>query len=147
MSLNYSCSMMFVGSFLIQYFIMSTIMVFQFKHIQFSLGKFYMSLIMGLMMVFLEILMHDIYYKNISYKYYLFTSILLLIIIYLYKNQINITDKEYLKEMIEHHSMALLTSNEIKKKTNNQQIKNLANNIINTQNDEINLMQNLVNKN
>ncbi len=147
MSLNYSCSMMFIGSFLIQYFIMSTIMVFQFKHIQFSLGKFYMSLIMALMMVFLEILMHDIYYKNISYKYYLFTSILLLIIIYLYKNQINITDKEYLKEMIEHHSMALLTSNEIKKKTNNQQIKNLANNIINTQNDEINLMQNLVNKN
>ncbi len=147
MSLNYSCSMMFVGSFLIQYFIMSTIMVFQFKHIQFSLGKFYMSLIMGLMMVFLEILMHDIYYKNISYKYYLFTSILLLIIIYLYKNQINITDKEYLKEMIEHHSMALLTSNEIKKKTNNEQIKNLANNIINTQNNEINLMQNLVNKN
>ncbi len=49
--------------------------------------------------------------------------------------------------MIEHNSMALLTSNEIKKKTNNEQIKNLANNIINTQNDEINLMQNLVNKN
>jgi hypothetical protein len=107
MSLLYSISMMFIGSFIIQYFIMSNIMVYKFEHIKYSLGKFYMSIIMALLMVFLEILMHDIYNKNISYQYYVINLILLSIIIYMYKNQININDNEYLKEMIEHRSAAL----------------------------------------
>jgi hypothetical protein len=144
MSLRYSCLMMFFGSFIIQYFIMSSIMVYKFEHIRFSLGKFYMSIIMALLMVLLEILMHDIYYKHFSYNYYIIDFILLGIIIFLYKKQIFINEKEYLKEMIEHHSMVLLTSNKIKDKTNNQEINKLANNILNTQQKEIKDMNNLI---
>ncbi len=144
MSLTYSCLMMFFGSFFIQYFVMSTIMVYKFEHIKFSLGKMYMSIIMGLLMVSLEILMHDIFYKHISLNYYLINFVLLFLIIYIYKKQIFINEKEYVKEMIEHHSMAISTSKEILKKTKNKEINKLSNNIINTQEKEIKDMNNFL---
>lgn len=120
-------------------------MVYRFEDIKYSLGKLYISFIMAFMMVFIEILMHDIFSKKISIKYYIINLILISIVIYLYKNQINIDEKEYLKEMIEHHSMALLTSSEIKDKTKNEKVKELANNIINTQNKEIDYMNQILN--
>ena len=52
----------------------------------------------------------------------------------------------YLNEMIEHHSMALLTSEEILKKTTNPQVKELAEKIIKTQNAEIQQMKNIGNE-
>jgi uncharacterized protein (DUF305 family) len=47
--------------------------------------------------------------------------------------------------MIEHHSMALLTSNEILQKTSSERVKRLAENIISTQEAEIEYMNNLLN--
>jgi uncharacterized protein (DUF305 family) len=48
--------------------------------------------------------------------------------------------------MIEHHSMALLTSEEILKKTDNYDVAKLAKNIIQTQTDELRTMRELVEK-
>ena len=48
--------------------------------------------------------------------------------------------------MIEHHSMAVFMSDEILKKTDNYDIAKLAKNIIQTQNDELQLMTNLIKK-
>jgi uncharacterized protein (DUF305 family) len=48
--------------------------------------------------------------------------------------------------MIEHHSMALLTSEEILKKTDNYNVAKLGKNIIQKQKDEIREMKDLVNK-
>lgn len=48
-----------------------------------------------------------------------------------------IDDEEYLKEMIEHHSMAILTSEEILQKTTSERVKRLSENIISTQQKEI----------
>ena len=58
--------------------------------------------------------------------------------------QLGINDKEYLKEMIEHHSMALLTSEEIETKSSNYKVKKLAKNIINNQTNEIEYMRKLL---
>ena len=55
-----------------------------------------------------------------------------------------ITDKEYVKEMIEHHSMALLTSNKILEKTDNYNVSKLAKNIIQKQEDEIRDMKGIL---
>jgi uncharacterized protein (DUF305 family) len=57
-----------------------------------------------------------------------------------------IDDKQYLNGMIEHHSMALLTSEEILKKTNNYNIAKLAKNIIQKQQDELREMKGLLGK-
>lgn len=138
--------MMFVGSFLIQYFLMSPVMTNSFQNIRPSLGKVYLSIIMGLYMVVLEIMMHDHQYSVLSLKTYASVGILLVIAIYLYRTQKYITDKQYLEEMIEHHSMALLTSKRILEKTDDYNITKLAKNIIQTQEEEITFMKELVRK-
>ena len=46
--------------------------------------------------------------------------------------------------MIEHHSMALLTSEELLQKSSNYKVRKLASNIINNQEEEIKEMKNLL---
>ena len=135
---------MFISSFIIQYFLMPPIMVNKYINITNNIGKTYMSIIMALFMILIEIIMHDQSYNIFSSHWYISLFILIVIFIYLYRNQIAINDKQYLEGMIEHHSMALLTSEEILKKTDNYDIAKLAKNIIQTQSDEINTMKNLL---
>ena len=93
----------------------------------------------------LEVFMYDYHMSSISIIYYLAMCFVLTIFIYLYRNQVYIYDKDYLNEMIEHHSMALLTSEEILQKTGNERVKRLAENIISTQQSEIVYMDKLLN--
>ena len=130
MELKYSLYTMMIGSFIIQFIVMSCIMTNSYKNITFSVGKFYMSVIMALLMGLLEVFMFDIHMRIISLYYYLILFFILFIFIYLYRNQIYIEDKDYLTEMIEHHSMALLTSNEILQKTQSERIKKFAESIL-----------------
>jgi hypothetical protein len=120
---------------------MSRIMTNVKENITKSRGKIYMSLIMASLMSLLEILMHDIYNFMFSWYYYLFFIVLLAVVIYIYRKQLFIDDKNYLEEMIEHHSMALLTSGEIVGKTTDDKVKLLATNIIKTQEREIEQMK------
>ena len=137
---------MFIFSFLIQYFLMPPIMVKSFDNITNSLGKVYLSIIMGLFMVIFEIAMHDMQYKVFSSTKYLLLVAILGLFIYLYKKQVAIKDKEYLEEMIEHHSMAILTSEEILKKTDSYNVAKIAKNIIQKQKDEIREMKEVIYK-
>lgn len=137
---------MFVGSFIVQYFVMSSIMVNNLQYNTNNLGKAYLSVFMGLFMVFIEAALHDHQYHVFSLKTYIVLAIGLALFVYLYRNQVAIYDKEYLKGMIEHHSMALLTSEEILKKTDNYDVAKLAKNIIQTQKDEMREMEGLVKK-
>ena len=145
MELNYSLWFMMISSFIIQLIIMSFIMTNSYKNITFSVGKFYMSLIMATLMGLIEVLMFDVHMKTISGIYYLSLIFMLVMFIYLYRKQVYIDDKEYLEEMIEHHSMALLTSEEILQKTSSERVKKLAENIITTQEKEIEYMRQLIN--
>jgi hypothetical protein len=137
---------MFVGSFLIQYFLMSPIMVSSGIYITNNLGKVYISTIMAIFMLFLEVMMHDHQYHVLSLNLYIIIALLLALFVYLYRNQVYINDKQYLEEMIEHHSMAIFTSEEILKKTNDYNVAKLAKNIIQMQKDEITEMRELVSK-
>ena len=144
MELNYSLYTMLIGSFIIQFIVMSCIMTNSYKNITFSVGKFYMSVIMALLMGLLEVLMFDIHMRIISLYYYLMLFFMLSIFIYLYRNQIYIEDKDYLTEMIEHHSMAVLTSDAILQKTQSERVKKLAESILTTQEKEIEYMRQLI---
>ena len=90
MKITHTMVVMFVGSFTIQYFLMSPIMVNNRVYITNNIGKVYMS------------------------------------------------------SMIEHHSMGLLTSEEILKKSDNYDVVKIAKNIIQTQTDEIRIMRELL---
>jgi Ca2+/Na+ antiporter len=144
MELTFSLWFMMIGSFIIQLTVMSGIMTNSYKNITFSVGKFYMASIMALLMGLLEVLMFDVHMRTISIQYYLGLVFLLVVFVYLYRNQVYIEDTDYLEEMIEHHSMALLTSEEILQKTQSERVKKLAENIISTQEKEIEYMRQLI---
>jgi hypothetical protein len=144
MELTYSLWFMMISSFIIQLIFMSSIMTDSYKNITFSIGKFYMAVIMAVLMGLTEVLMFDTHMKTVSGIYYLSLFFVLVVFVYLYRNQVYIEDKDYLNEMIEHHSMALLTSEEILQKTHSERVKKLAENIIVTQEKEIEYMRKLI---
>jgi Ca2+/Na+ antiporter len=146
MKITHSMIVMFIGSFTVQYFLMPLLMVSKFSYITNNIGKAYMATIMALSMVLIEIMMHDHQYHVLSVNWYAILFALLAIFTYLYRKQIAIDDKQYLEGMIEHHSMALFMSDEILKKTDNYDVAKLAKNIIQTQNDEIGFMTELLKK-
>ena len=144
MKMRYAIGVMIIGSFLIQYYFMSRVMTNTSENITNSLGKFYISCVMGISMGILEVAMHDFSGGHFNFKYYLPLGILLVVFIVLYRNQAWINDKQYLEEMIEHHSMAIFTSEEILKKTHSYQVSRLAKNILQNQKDEINEMRRIL---
>jgi 4-amino-4-deoxy-L-arabinose transferase-like glycosyltransferase len=137
---------MFIGSFIVQYYLMSPIMVSNRIYITNNIGKAYIATIMGLFMVLLEVMMHDHQYHVFSTNFYIILAALLALFVYLYRKQVAINDTQYLEGMIEHHSMALLTSEQILNKTDNYDVAKLAKNIIHQQEDEIREMRELLKK-
>jgi hypothetical protein len=121
-------------------------MVSNITYVTNNIGKAYLATIMALSMVIIEVMMHDHQYHVLSTNWYAILFALLALFTYLYRKQIAIDDKQYLKGMIEHHSMALLTSEEILKKTDNYNVAKLAKNIIQTQTDELSIMNDLIKK-
>lgn len=131
---------MFLSMFISQYVFMSYITTDKIENITNSIGKVYMCTLMNLIMFFVANLMAD----KINIQKVILYGGLLVLTIYLYKIQYGIGDKDYLSGMIEHHSMALLTSDSILKKTDNQNVANLAKRILTTQEKEINEMRQLL---
>ena len=144
MKITHSMFFMFVGSFIVQYFIMPPIMVNKLMYITNNIGKAYLATIMGLFMVLIEVMMHDHQYHVLSVNSYAILFALLGLFTYLYRKQIAINDKQYLEGMIEHHAMALFQSEKILKKTDDYNVAKLAKNIIQTQTDEVKYMTGLL---
>ena len=138
--------MMVISSFIIQYFIMPPIMVNRLTDLTFTLSNAYLSLFMGFLMGVVEVIMYDMRYNVTSVKYYVSLFAASAVCVYLYRYQIGITDKQYLEEMIEHHSMALLTSDRIVKKTDNYDVAAFSKTIIQQQSDEIIKMRDILSK-
>lgn len=109
-----------------------------------SLGKLYVSTIMASTMGIIEVYMYDNMANVSSWSYYVPLVTILVASVIMYRQQKGVDEKNYLNEMIEHHSMALLTSRAILEKTNDKQVKNLAQNIIKSQQSEINYMGQLL---
>ena len=144
MNLQHGVIFMVIGSFIVQYVIMSAIMTNSYVNITNSMGKLYLSSIMAFMMGILEVFMHDSSHHTTHTSYYVPLFIGLAVALILYRFQIGVTDKQYLNEMIEHHSMAILTSDEILKKTSNYHVRRLASQIAETQQAEIKQMKEMI---
>ena len=144
MKITHTMVVMFVGSFIIQYFLMPPIMVNNRLYITNNIGKAYLATIMGIFMILLEVMMHDHQYHVFSTNFYVILFALLALFVYLYRSQVAINDKQYLEGMIEHHSMGIFTSEAVLKKTDNYNVAKLAKNIIQKQEDEIREMRELL---
>jgi len=144
MKFLHSVVFMIVASFIIQYFVMGYIMTNEQKNIRFSRGKVYLSFIMAGLMGLIEVLMHDSHYHIFSTQYYIILGSAVVLFVYLYRNQVGIDDINFLNEMIEHHSMALLTTNKILEKTSDYKTKRIAMQIRNIQELDINDMNDIL---
>ena len=91
----------------------------------------------------ISLLTHSNNYKP-NFTVILFGLLLSTVSIFLLRNQVMVGDNAWLRRMIPHHSTALTTSKQIINKTKNQKIKDLAADIIDTQEREIELMKSLL---
>lgn len=145
MSLSYSVGYMIITGFLSQYFIMSNVMTNDFSNITNTLGKIYISLVMAFIMGILEVIMHDMHQKTVSLNYYISLFLCFGLSVWLYRNQIAVNEVNYLREMIEHHDMALFTSKNLLDKPNiSPEVREFATKIVDTQTKEIDEMKQII---
>ena len=137
---------MFIACFVIQYLVMSAIMTNELRDVTNSIGKAYMALFMAASMVTVDVVMHDIRYNSRSTKMYIGLFIGMATLVYLYRTQAYVTDKNWVNGMLEHHSMALQTSKQILKKTSDYNVAKLAKQIVQQQTDEIREMRVILTK-
>ena len=147
MKLYNSILWMFFGSIFIGVFLNGmNILAYRFNDIYLSKTLIYIAFFMAFNMCILEIIMHGSHTGKINIKLIVVFIILATLTAILLRKQYFIDDNDWLKRMIGHHSTALTSSYKIKDKTKNNQIKKLANDIIESQENEIILMKDLLKK-
>lgn len=130
---------MSVISFISMYAIMY-LMVNVFSDVYANLNQLYMVLAMVSVMVIIEILiMGDMYNKKVKLITILLSIIVLITSIFFVRNQTFISDKEFIRSMIPHHSSAILMCD--KADIQDIEIQNLCKNIISSQQEEIDWMK------
>jgi hypothetical protein len=134
--------------FVIQYYVMSWIVTYSNKNITMSLNKIYLSGITSLMIGFVYVLLID--YKQgfiTNGNYYFGLGIGISLLIYLYKNQIGITDYDWTNSMIELQSNGIMLSEKMSKQKplNSNQTKciEFSKYIVKTQEEQIDLLRQL----
>lgn len=130
---------MFFGMAIISFFIMPFVMINSPADWRPSLNQAYAAIFMGASMVVLEGYMHPM--PTIGW---IITIALLVISVYAIRTQWGVTSREYLHDMIPHHSMAVLTSKAQIQNRDNMQIANLAEKIYATQVEEIEYMKKIL---
>lgn len=136
---------MMLVSFIIMYSVMF-MNVAEFDHIMFSTMRTYMTILMiAPMAVFMMLFMWGMY-KNKTLNFVIIGVAILVfsVTFYMMRNQTGISDIDYMKGMIPHHSSAILTSEESDLK--DPETIELAEEIIKTQKEEIALMKDLIEK-
>jgi len=113
----------------------------EFDHFYISLTRIYMALLMVLPMVIVMINFMPGMYQNQKLNKILIStsSILFFVVVFFLRQQIFVTDSQYMKAMIPHHSSAILTSE--KANIRDIEVRKLANDIIEAQEREIKLME------
>ena len=116
----------------IHLFIMPFTMIALPTDFQISRTQIYSGVFMGACMMAVETIMHPMDFIGWGITLVLLTGSLILL-----RWQIGVSDDEYLKDMIPHHSMAVLTSEARATVAKNPQVLALAQSILRTHKDEI----------
>ena len=121
------------------------VLAYRLSDIYISRTLFYGGLLMGANMIWsheiIHYLIHSVFNKMV---FYFGVSLSIIITFFLLRSQYKISDNQWLKRMISHHSTALTTSNKILERSNNYKVVALAKQIIDTQEKEIKLMKELI---
>ncbi|MCT4786338.1 DUF305 domain-containing protein [Exiguobacterium aestuarii] len=118
--------------------------VFQINHIFYSQTRLYMALIMGSVMAFVMLLFMWGMYKNKTLNFIILgVSVLVFSAsLWLVRSQTTVDDVSWMKAMIPHHSIAILTSE--RAEIEDPRVKELSEEIIKAQRREIEEMKQLI---
>lgn len=128
-------AVMFVVMITLQVFVMPYVMTQKPEHVRFTVTQLYMGIFMGAGMVAVDAILHPT-------PVWIWFMILTVAAgaVFAFRYQVGITDREWMREMIPHHSMALLTSAP-RTKSLDPFVQRLAEQIIATQLREIGEME------
>ena len=121
------------------------ILAYRFSDLYISQTLFYGGLLMASNMIWAHEIVHYLsmgHFNMLVFSVGIILSICVSIL--LLRQQLLVDDKQWLRRMISHHSTALTTSHNIYNKTNDARIKQLAKDIIETQEREIALMKSML---
>lgn len=118
--------------------------VFQFNHIFFSQTRLYMAIIMGSVMAFVMLLFMWGMYKNKTVNFIILgvSALVFSASLWLVRSQTTVDDVSWMKAMIPHHSIAILTSE--RAEIEDPRVKELSEEIIKAQRREIEEMKRLI---
>ncbi len=118
--------------------------VFQLDHIFYSETRLYMALIMGSVMAIVMLLFMWPMYKNKKINSLILGigAVVFALSLWLVRSQILIEDTSWMKAMIPHHSIAILTSE--RANISDPRVRELADSIIEAQRKEIDEMKKLI---
>lgn len=119
-------------------------LVYRWEHVWFADTRFFMALYMGAMMTAVMLAFMLGMYKNKKLNAAIFAgaAIVFVVGLYLARSQRTVGDVAYMKAMIPHHSIAILTSS--RAQISDPRVRKLADGIIESQNREIREMETLI---
>ena len=118
--------------------------VFQLDHIWLSQTRIYMALIMGSVMAIVMLLFMWKMYENkkVNAAILAGSALVFALSLWLVRSQITVDDSSWMKAMIPHHSIAILTSE--RADISDPRVRELADKIIKAQKKEITEMEKLI---
>ena len=120
------------------------ILAYRVTDLYLSLTLFYGGLLMASNMIWAHEIVHYLSMGHFNILVFAIGIALSISVSILLRQQLVVDDKQWLKRMIPHHSTALTTTHKIYNRTNNPKIKDLAKEIIDTQEKEIQLMKSML---
>ena len=120
------------------------ILAYKFTDLYLSLTLFYGGLLMASNMIWAHEIVHYLSMGHFNVLIFSIGIILSISVSILLRQQLLVDDKQWLRRMIPHHSTALTTTHNIYNRTNDPKIKDLAKEIIDTQEKEIQLMKSML---
>lgn len=142
--MNYTKFLLMIASSTLIMYVAMYLNSYELAHVFWSETRFYMSLMMGAIMALVMLAFMLNMYKDKSKNISIIIGSLALFIgsLYLVRSQTTIEDVSWMKAMIPHHSIAILTSK--RANLSDPRVKELANEIIDAQNREIGEMKVLI---
>lgn len=118
--------------------------VFQWNHIFYSQTRLFMALMMGAVMAMIMLLFMWKMYENKKWNLAILAVSVLVFCgsLFMVRSQTAVDDVKWMKAMIPHHSIAILTSTNAAIK--DPEVKELADDIIQTQKEEIEKMKEMI---
>lgn len=146
MSRSYQKFFIMIGVSGVLMYLVMYLHTYQLNHVMFSETRLYMTFLMvATMMLVMFFFMRDMYKSRAMNLAIILGSILLFITsLFLVRSQVLISDVSWMKGMIPHHSIAILTSE--RAQFSDPRVQELADEIIEAQKREIEEMKSLINE-